>query len=211
MGEPAKYLFDVDFSDPSARLDSATAADLARQITDAEARGHRNGMAAGLAQANAESARRAAIALEQIAASMGAVVARIGSAEERMETEAVEVAIAVARKLCAALMGKEPIAEAMALVADCMRHLVSTPHLVVRVNDAVYEDTKAGVEAIAHRYGFDGRLVILAEPDIASSDCRIEWADGGIVLDRAATDAKISELVDRYIASRRGAETLKAG
>ena len=56
-----------------------------------------------------------------------------------MESEAVEVAIAVARKLCAALIGREPLAETMALVADCMQHLVSTPHLVVRVNDALYE------------------------------------------------------------------------
>jgi flagellar assembly protein FliH len=126
-----------------------------------------------------------------------------------MESEAVEVAIAVARKLCATLMDREPLAEAMALVADCMRHLVSTPHLVVRVNDALYENTKVSVEQIAHRYGFEGRLVILAEPEIAHGDCRIEWADGGIVLDRTATEAKIAELVDQYMASRRVTETAK--
>ena len=50
--------------------------------------------------------------------------------------------------------------------------------------------------------GFEGRMVILAEPTIATGDCRIEWADGGVVLDRAAIEAKISELVGRYLASR---------
>ena len=209
MGEPAKYLFDLDFSNPASRGDAATAADVARKIAEAEARGHRNGVAAGLAQANAESARRSAVALEQIAAAMGTVAGRFTDVEARMESEAVEVAIAVARKLCAALMGREPLAEAMELVADCMRHLVSTPHLVVRVNDTLYESTKAGVEQIAQRYGFEGRLVILAEPEIAHGDCRIEWADGGIVLDRAATEAKIAELVDQYMASRRVTETAK--
>jgi len=207
MGEPAKYLFDTDFSDPSGRADAATAADVARKIAEAEARGHRNGVAAGLAQANAESARRNAVALEQIAAAMSAVAGRFGDVEARMELEAVEVAVAVARKLCTTLMSREPLAETMALVADCMRHLVSTPHLVVRVNDALYENTKAGVEQIAHRYGFEGRLVILAEPEIANGDCRIEWADGGIVLDRTTTEAKISELVDQYMAARRATET----
>jgi flagellar assembly protein FliH len=92
----------------------------------------------------------------------------------------------------------------MALVADCMQHLVSTPHLVVRVNDAVYEQTKSGVEQIAHRYGFEGRLVILAEPEIAHGDCRIEWADGGLKRDRLATERAIAEAVERYVASRRG-------
>ncbi len=209
MGEPAKYLFDLDFSNPSSRGDAATAADIARKIAEAEARGHRNGVAAGLAQANAESARRSAVAMEQIVAAMGNVAGRFNDVEARMESEAVEVAIAVARKLCATLMGREPVAEAMALVADCMQHLVSTPHLVVRVNDTLYENTKASVEQIAQRYGFEGRLVILAEPEIAHGDCRIEWADGGIVLDRAATEAKIAELVDQYMASRRVTETAK--
>jgi flagellar assembly protein FliH len=202
MGEPAKYLFDLDFSNPSSRGDAASAADVARKVAEAEERGHRNGLAAGLAQANAESARRSAVALEQIAAAMSNVAGRFNDVEARMESEAVEVAIAVARKLCATLMSGEPLAEAMALVADCMRHLVSTPHLVVRVNDALHESTKASVEQIAHRYGFEGRLVILAEPEIAHGDCRIEWADGGIVLDRATTEAKIAELVGQYMASR---------
>jgi flagellar assembly protein FliH len=44
--------------------------------------------------------------------------------------------------------------------------------------------------------------VILAEPAIATGDCRIEWADGGVVLDRATIEAKISELVGRYMAPR---------
>ena len=49
--------------------------------------------------------------------------------------------------------------------------------------------------------------MILAEPDIATGDCRIEWADGGVVLERAAIEAKIDELVGRYIASRDQAGT----
>ena len=49
--------------------------------------------------------------------------------------------------------------------------------------------------------------MILAEPEIDTGDCRIEWADGGVVLERAAIEAKINELVGRYIASRNQAAT----
>ena len=41
--------------------------------------------------------------------------------------------------------------------------------------------------------------MILAEPEIATGDCRIEWADGGVVLERGAIAAKIDELVGRYM------------
>ena len=44
--------------------------------------------------------------------------------------------------------------------------------------------------------------MILAEPGIVTGDCRIEWADGGVVLDRSAIETKISELVGRYMAPR---------
>ena len=119
-----------------------------------------------------------------------------------METEAVDVAVAVARKLCSELVSREPLGEITALVSDCFSHLVATPHLVVRINDQLYDAARANIERQAAQSGFEGRLVILAEPDIATGDCRIEWADGGVVLERAAVEAKISELVGRYMASR---------
>jgi flagellar assembly protein FliH len=123
-----------------------------------------------------------------------------------METEAVDVAVAVARKLCSELVAAEPLTEIAALVSDCFRHLTSTPHIVVRINDALYETARKTIAELAKRNGFEGRLVILAEPDIATGDCKIEWADGGMTLERAQIDAKIAELVGRYIASRNQAD-----
>jgi flagellar assembly protein FliH len=124
-----------------------------------------------------------------------------------METEAVDVAVAVARKLCGELIAAEPLGEITGLVSDCFSQLVSAPHLVVRVNDQLYEAAREKIERQAAQSGFEGRLVILAEPEIATGDCRIEWADGGVVLERAAIEAKINELVGRYMASRDQAGT----
>jgi len=143
-----------------------------------------------------------ALALEEIGIAIKAIAAGVTSVEDRMETEAVDVALAVARKLCTELMAAEPLAEIMALVSDCFRHLTATPHIVVRVNDALYDMAREQIEQLAKRSGFEGRLVILAEPDIATGDCRIEWADGGVTLDRSTIEAKINELVGRYMASR---------
>ena len=43
--------------------------------------------------------------------------------------------------------------------------------------------------------GFAGRIVVLGEPDIRPGDARIEWADGGIVIDRAALDRSIDDVI----------------
>jgi flagellar assembly protein FliH len=202
MAAPAKFLFDMDFSAPDKRERAATPSEIAQKIASAEARAYRDGYDAALREARVESDRRSALALEEIGIAMKGIAARYTTIETRMETEAVDVAIAVARKLCGELIAREPLGEITALVSDCFAQLVSTPHLVVRINDSLYEAAHERIDRLAKQSGFAGRLVILAEPEIESGDCRIEWADGGVVLERAAIEAKINELVGRYVASR---------
>jgi flagellar assembly protein FliH len=203
MAAPAKYLFDIDFGAPDkTRERPATSAEIAQKIAAAEARAYRDGFDAGQREAKAESDRRTALALEEIKIGIQSIAARFAGIETRMETEAVDVAVAVARKLCSELIAGEPLGEVTALVSSCFSHLVSTPHLVVRINEQLYEAARERIERLAKQSGFEGRLVILAEPEIETGDCRIEWADGGVVLERAAIEAKVDELVGRYMASR---------
>ena len=203
MAAPAKFLFDMDFSAPDRmRERAATPAEIAQKIAAAEARAYRDGFDAAQREAKAESDRRSALALETIGINIQAIAQRFSGIEVRMETEAVDVAVAVARKLCSTLIAAEPLGEITELVKDCFAQLVSTPHLVVRINEALYDAAHERIERLAKQSGFEGRLVILAEPEIETGDCRIEWADGGVVLERTAIEAKINELVGRYIASR---------
>jgi flagellar assembly protein FliH len=203
MAAPAKFMFDMDFAAPDkAREKPATPAEIAQKVAAAEAKAYRDGFDAAQREAKAESDRRAALALEEIGIAIKGIAARFSGIETRMETEAVDVAVAVARKLCSELIAAEPLGEITGLVSDCFSHLVSTPHLVVRINDSLYEGARERIEKLSKQSGFEGRLVILAEPEIASGDCKIEWADGGVVLERAAIEAKINELVGRYMASR---------
>ncbi len=202
MAAPAKFLLDLDFSSPERRSErTPNAAEMAR-VADAEARGYRAGFEAAAREAEGANDRRLTMALEDIQRGMAAIAGGFAGIEARMETEAVEVALAVARKVCAELIAAEPLAEMMALVSDCFRHLTSTPHIVVRVADALYDRAKEQIERAAKHSGFAGRLVILADPDIPAGDCRIEWADGGVVRERAAAEAKIEELVGRYLSVR---------
>ncbi len=202
MAAPAKFLFDTDFSATDKARERQTQAEIATKVAAAESRAYQAGFDAAMAEARAESDRRTALALEEIAIGIKGIAARFSGIEDRMETEAVDVAVAVGRKLCAALIAEQPLGEITALVSDCFAHLVSTPHLVVRINAQLYDIAHERIERLAKQSGFEGRLVILAEPEIASGDCRIEWADGGVVLDRAAIESKINELVGRYLASR---------
>ena len=174
------------------------------KLAEVETAAHRRGYEDARTDAGIEAERRMADALEHIAVSLAAASDALKAIEARLECEAVEVAVAVARKLAPALIACEPFAEISALASSCFRELIASPHIAVRVNDELYAATREKLDAIARARGFEGRLVVLAQEDIALGDCRIEWADGGLSRDRASTEAVIGEAVTRYVAARRG-------
>jgi len=205
MGAAPKFLFDRDFGPAAeAKATNVPAAEHAAALAEAEARGYRAGVNAAEAQARTEAERRLALAFERIAGGVEQLRASLKRVEDTFEAEAVEVALAVGRKLAADLIEKEPFAEITALADQCFREMISAPHIVVRVNTELYSDAKQRLEEIARARGFEGRLVVMSEGDIAPGDCRIEWADGGLKRDRAATEAAIADAVGRYVAARRG-------
>ena len=148
----AKFLFDSDFAagDPADR--PVAAAEHAVQLAEAEKKGFRDGYAAAEREQVAEADRRTAAAFEGIDAGLDRMARGLATIEARIEAEAIDVAVAVARKLAAALIEREPLAEITALAGDC----------------------------------------------------RIDWADGGLIRDRAATENAISQAVGRYIAATHG-------
>jgi len=200
MKATAKYLFDEDFA--SREKPTITMVEHERRRADAESQAYRQGFNAGEQQAHQEASKRMADALSVIADGLGRLDSALTAIETRLETEAVEVAVAVAAKLAPALIAREPFAEIAALATECFHHLVSTPLVTVRIAADIHETAKGQIEEIARSNGFDGRLAVMSDESLAPGDCRIEWADGGIIRESTATASAIDETVARYIAAR---------
>ena len=201
MTATAKFLFDLDFGGGGTKP-MMSVADHNAKLAQAEQVAYQNGYSAAEAKAAAEANRSLAAAMTATATALERLGRSLSVLEARLESEAVDVAVAVVRKLVPELSAREPLAELSALSSECFRHLVGVPHVAVRINDAVYEQARETLTGIAKERGFEGRLVVLADPTVAAGDCRIDWADGGIVRDSAATDAAINELVARYLGAR---------
>ena len=201
MKPAAKFTFDEDFA-PGGAKPTITMVEHERRSADAEAVAHRKGFDAGQVQARTEAAERIAAALTQIADSMARLHGGLTGIEAKLETEAVQVAVSVARKLTPELVAREPLMEIEALASEAFRQLVTTPQISIQIGSDIFDATKEKLEEIARLRGFDGRLSVQPDASIAQGDCRIEWADGGIVRDTAATLAAIEEVVGRYVAAR---------
>lgn len=186
-----KFLFQREFGAPTG----APSPKLQEALADAERRGFDIGRAEGRAQAMAENDAALAATVARLADAATAMLARADEDREAFEREAIAFAMALGQKLAGDALARFPM-DAIAQVArSSFEHLRGVPHLVVRVNEELVEKTDALMKKIARERGFEGRLVIMGEPEIAKGDVRLEWADGGIVRDGAT----IGEAVARSI------------
>jgi flagellar assembly protein FliH len=202
---PVKFRFDLDLgrrAEPGPALSESAVAML---LAEARAQGRHEGIEEGRRLAAEDAALRLAGAAEQMADQVAALAATLDDSSRQMRIEAVALAAAVGRKLAHHLLNSQPVAEIEALLAECLATLDEVPHLVIRCAPELADAVRDVAGARIANSGFTGRLVVLGDPEIGLGDARIEWADGGIVRDRAALDASIDNRIATYLAGRAGA------
>ena len=188
-----KFLFQRDFGAPSGTPSPA----FQDALAEAERRGLERGRAEGRAQAMAENDAALAKTMARLADAAAGMLASADTDREMFEQEAIAFSMALARKLAGDALSRFPMDAIEQVARSSFEHLRGVPHLVVRVNEELVEKTEAMMKKVARERGFEGRLVIMGEPDIAKGDARLEWADGGIVRD----GAKIGEAVASSMAA----------
>ena len=209
-----RFLFDRTFSEielPEPEIEETgepetpmmPVADHEALVAAAEQAAYARGRAEAMGEREQSEEQRLAAEAARLAEEVAHLVERLDTEQARVEKDAVALSFLVARRLCAHLVAREPLGEVVALIAECLGPLRKSPHVVIRVRESDVEALKERVDPIIAEKGFEGRLVFLGEADIAAGDCRIEWADGGIVRDRKAIEKQVDQAARRYFEARR--------
>ncbi len=221
--KPARFLFNEDFA--VRKAEDATSSREAPAPTpepptilleaheallaEAEKAAYERGLAQGEGKGASAAEARLAEEVERLTGEVASLLDQLDDQKARVEKDAIALAFLIGRRLCAHLIAREPLGEIVALISESLGPLRRAPHLVVRVSERDVEGLKERVEPLIHERGFDGRLIILGEPEVSRGDCRIEWADGGIIRDRSAIEKQLDQAVKRYFAGREGKNEVK--
>jgi flagellar assembly protein FliH len=193
MTNPSRFLFETDFRGGGDARHRAA-------LAQAEERGRAAGLAAGLAQAQAAAPARLAQAVERLAQQASALLAEADARQARLEEDAIGFALAFARKLAGEAIDANPLGPLAQAARAAFEHLRGVPHLAVRVNEGLVGEIEMLMQKLARERGFDGRIIVLGEPDIPLGDARLEWADGGLVRERRQAEAALVD--SERVASR---------
>ncbi|NTU76199.1 MAG: hypothetical protein HGA90_00025 [Alphaproteobacteria bacterium] len=108
-----------------------------------------------------------------------------------------EVALIIARKVIPNYVTRQGLDEIQALIAQVISEMAHEPRLVVRVGEAQFDTVSVKIKEITDRQAYSGKVVVLAEESLGPSDCRVEWADGGIERDLATFWQELDRIVER--------------
>jgi flagellar assembly protein FliH len=211
MTNPSKFLFNMDFSEPEEpevvappepEIPMIPVSEHEALLKAAKAAAFEEGRVKALQDLQTKQETLLTAEVGKLVDAVGSVLKTLDEAQAAREKDAIGLAFLVARRLCAHLIARQPLAETVALVSECLGPLRKAPHLVIRIAEKDVEALKAQVDPIVHEKGFEGRLVILGEPEISRGDCHIEWADGGIRRNRKAIETEIDASIRSYLKAR---------
>jgi flagellar assembly protein FliH len=142
---------------------------------------------------------RAAEALERtIAALTISVRAALDTSHAEIEAlrdEAARLALAMARKIAPAALAALPAGDVEIALRQAMHQAIAEPRITLRAAPAVIEALEPRLSDIAHEEGYDGRVLIAADPTMTGADCRIEWRGGGAERSEQTIEEALSALI----------------
>lgn len=184
----------AQFVDPRARLPVPHAQHVAA-VEQARQEAYQAGLAEGRAlQENAEQ-QLIGRALDTIAQVMPGLIAQMKTIEVRAQQEALAFTRDFAEKLAGRLVEQSPLSTIEATARAIMDDLRGSAHVAVRVAPSIVDSCKNRLTLLLRENGIEPKLFVFPDPDIAAGDCRIEWADGGIVRERAV----LLHLIDKSL------------
>ena len=201
MSAPAKFNFDLDLSGNQAQTRVMTETSVLKLREEGRQEGYAEGFREGERTETARAEAALAAAAEKIAANATRMLQTVANCEQKARADGIAVARTIAVKLASELVSRMPEAELDTLIEECLHSLDQTPHLVIRCQPDLVDRIKEVTEAHMAAAGFNGRLVVLGDPEIGPGDGRLEWADGGLVRDMSKILAEIDKSIVAYCAT----------
>jgi flagellar assembly protein FliH len=198
MSPAKKFTFDTEFTGAENRPSPAARARQKQTLTTEELDVlAQNARVEGESQASV----RAAEALDRsVAALTIAVRAALDTSQaeiEALRAEACFLALAMAKRIAPAALAALPAGDVEIALRQAMHQAIIEPRITLRAAPAVVEVLEARLADIAHEEGYDGRVLIAADPAMRGADCRIEWRGGGAERSEAAIEEALTALISK--------------
>ncbi len=163
----------------------------------ARAEGLEAGREAALQDARLQAEEALVRTEQKVSASLEALFRDWNTTERRLAEEATEATSLMLRKLYPVLAQSAGLAEIEALIGDCLTRVREEPRIVVRVSADQIEAIRDRIGTVTAQQAYEGKVVVIADEDLAPGNALVEWADGGAQRDSARLLAEMDAAIAR--------------
>lgn len=206
-----KFNFGEDFEAQNQDQEELEARALEDRMRRSEEAAFQKGFTSGKTEASEEIAKELVAAMEKVAEQVNLLFGQRAELEDRLERDAAQLGLAMARKLASKALEMHPHAEIEALVTECMEACREQPKIVVRLSEKQCEPLAAKIEELKNKNGFTGDVIVIGDDEIRDGDCLVEWPDGGAEHRAAHISQAIEKLVQAFVMKPPAAARTKTG
>ena len=193
-----KFEFGVSFDDPDSFFERRGRPKepvfSLQEYTDAQNASRAEGYAQGNAEALAGVEQRTLDALTTLNEHVGLLAGQLDGEIDRVTKDALQVAIHVIRRLFPSLECDRAEDEIARLVQAHLEQCLEAPKLLLRVRPDLAEPVRARVGGALEAVAPETRLLVLPDDELGTSDCRLEWEQGGVerIVERIWNDVEVA-------------------
>ena len=182
MDNKEKFLFDLnDFSDDVAvNVEDEAPTFSEDELNQAREDSFKLGIEDATTKIRNEHEERFAQCLENVTQHLSTVLQAETRRELEKSIDTTRLTLSIVKKLMPHFSNRYSEDEIISLVKQSLHDRPEEPKIALVVHDTMLESLKEKIDHIAQTQAFQGQVVIIADDTIAQTDCRIEWADGGI-------------------------------
>ena len=183
-------IVEVEIAPPPPPPPTYSQDQLERAMIDAREQGRQQGIQEGRQQADQEAVQLQQAtqqALTAISVQMQMAQGTFFSYLKDRQLDMTQLAIAVARQVCAVALKYYPASQFESLVTRCMPVLLRQPRLIISTNPGLVEGIEESVRQLRMETGYEGQVEVRAHASMQLHDAKIQWEDG-------AAEVKCEEL-----------------
>ncbi len=167
-------------------------------FTQGKLEGQAEGHKAAWDEAMHSIEKQTADGLELILEQLRALTPIAAETAEKSYAAAVELAMAVCRKVLPTLCKEHAADEIRLLLEKNFHFLKEEPKITVKLNPSMADAVKPYIAKLVKQESFAGKVAVVRDESIPAGNCKIEWRHGGV--ERTAQDVlnQTEELLKLY-------------
>jgi flagellar assembly protein FliH len=157
------------------------------QMLEAEREGYKKGFMAGELEGQRKSESEQAevniklvAMVDQFAQSVAPVFENYRQMVMQLQADLPKVALAIAQKVAGVALHENAAAIVSDLAMRSVESMITEPELTIVAHESLADTLENKLQELAKRLPAATQIIIVRDPDMPLSDCRIEWNNGSL-------------------------------